>query len=69
MLARPEARGQLGEGYTAFKIKVGRPALYEDRDRCLAVRETIGENCTLMLDANQKWSVGEATQRIGLLAK
>ncbi|WP_332719434.1 mandelate racemase/muconate lactonizing enzyme family protein [Pelagibacterium mangrovi] len=63
-----QARGQREEGYTAFKVKVGRPGLYEDRERCLAVREAIGDAATLMVDANQKWSVGEAMQRVPLLA-
>ena len=59
-----QTQAQLREGYSAFKIKVGRPGLYEDRKRCLAVRDVIGDNRTLMLDANQKWSVAEATQRL-----
>jgi len=63
-----QARGQLSDGYTGFKIKVGRSDLYEDIERCLAVRKAIGNNCTLMLDANQKWSIGEAIQRIRILA-
>jgi len=58
-----QARQQMEEGYKSFKIKVGRQALHEDRDRCLAVRELIGPECTLMLDANQKWTVGEAILR------
>lgn len=63
-----QARGQLGEGYTGFKIKVGRADPYEDLERCLTVREAIGHNRTLMLDANQKWSIGEAIQRTRILA-
>lgn len=62
-----QVRAQAGEGYTSFKIKIGRPGLYEDLERCLAVRRVIGDNGLLMLDANQKWSVGEATQRIRIL--
>ncbi len=58
-----QARQQREEGYKSFKIKVGRQPLHEDRDRCLAVREVIGPECTLMLDANQKWTVGEAILR------
>ncbi|MGB3335606.1 MAG: mandelate racemase/muconate lactonizing enzyme family protein [Devosia sp.] len=56
-------------GYSSFKIKVGRPGLRDDVERCLAVREAIGGDCKLMLDANQKWSVGEAVQRTALLAE
>ena len=62
-----QTRGQLEEGYRAFKIKVGRPGLDEDRERVMAVRKLIGPDCQLMLDANQKWSPGEAIQRSRLL--
>jgi L-alanine-DL-glutamate epimerase-like enolase superfamily enzyme len=55
-------------GYRAFKLKVGRPGMREDLERCLAVREVIGDG-QLMLDANQKWSVGEAMQRLSILAE
>jgi L-alanine-DL-glutamate epimerase-like enolase superfamily enzyme len=57
------------QGYTAFKLKVGRPGLREDIERCLAVRKEIGDDGKLMLDANQKWSVAEALQRLPLLAE
>ncbi|WP_345900308.1 mandelate racemase/muconate lactonizing enzyme family protein, partial [Martelella sp. UBA3392] len=62
-----QTRGQLEEGYRAFKLKVGRPGLDEDRERVMAVRKLIGPDCQLMLDANQKWSPGEAIQRSRLL--
>src|SRR5690606_4000201 len=58
-----QVRQQRVEGYRSFKIKVGRQALDEDRERCLAVREIIGADCTLMLDANQKWTLGDAILR------
>jgi L-alanine-DL-glutamate epimerase-like enolase superfamily enzyme len=64
-----QVRGHMALGYTAFKLKVGKPDMYEDLDRCRAVRELIGPSGTLMLDANQKWGVGEAIQRCGLLAQ
>jgi L-alanine-DL-glutamate epimerase-like enolase superfamily enzyme len=64
-----QARGQLADGYTAFKIKVGKPDLLEDVERCRAVREVVGTGSELMLDANQKWSIGEAVQRCSLLAE
>lgn len=57
------------QGYTSFKLKVGLPGLRDDVNRCVAVREAIGDDCKLMLDANQKWSIGEAVQRCGLLAE
>ncbi len=64
-----QVKEHLGLGYTAFKLKVGKPDLYEDLDRCKAVRELIGSQGQLMLDANQKWGIGEAIQRCGLLAQ
>ncbi|XP_035793558.1 mitochondrial enolase superfamily member 1-like [Anopheles albimanus] len=49
----------LASGFTAFKIKVGQD-LESDRKRCQLVREEIGWNNLLMVDANQTWSVPEA---------
>ena len=55
-------------GWTRFKIKVGL-----DRDenirRCAMVREEIGPECRLMLDANQAWDVGEAIEQMRPLAR
>ncbi|MCA8971551.1 MAG: L-fuconate dehydratase [Planctomycetes bacterium] len=49
----------IAEGWTHFKIKVGAD-LEDDKRRCRVVRETIGNERTLMVDANQRWDVGEA---------
>lgn len=58
----------LGEGWTHFKIKVGGdPA--DDLRRGRLVREQIGYDHRLMVDANQKWSVGEAIDRTRALAE
>lgn len=52
----------LAEGWTHFKLKVGgEPA--EDLRRARLVREKIGAQNKLMMDANQKWDVEEAIQR------
>lgn len=64
-----QARAQRAAGYRAFKLKVGRPGLHEDLERCLAVRATIGDEGILMLDANQKWQLGEAIQRCRILTE
>jgi len=61
--------GQLAAGYRAFKMKLGRPTIEEDLDRCRAVRERIGPEAELMLDANQKWRSGEAVQHCAVLAE
>ena len=51
------------QGFGAVKIKVGYPTLAEDVKRVQTVRETIGENIRLMVDANQSLSVKEALRR------
>jgi L-fuconate dehydratase len=55
-------REGLAEGWTHFKLKVGGvPA--DDLRRGQIVREEIGPNNRLMVDANQKWGVLEAIER------
>ena len=49
-------RGYLAAGFDGVKIKVGRP---DDTDRVAAVRELIGPDIRLMVDAN--FSLDEAT--------
>jgi L-alanine-DL-glutamate epimerase-like enolase superfamily enzyme len=57
---RDEALKLLDGGYTALKMKVGLPDSGEDYRRVRAVREAIGENTVLMVDANQKWDLMQA---------
>jgi len=52
------------DGFTAIKLKVGKPDPEEDRERVAAVREAIGPQTTLMVDANQSWTVDQAINRI-----
>ena len=52
----------LAEGWTHFKLKVGGDPS-EDLRRARLVREKIGPQNKLMMDANQKWDVEEAIQR------
>jgi len=47
-------------GHTAVKIKVGKPDLAEDLDRIGAVREVLGPDRRLMVDANQRWDLDRA---------
>ena len=63
-----QVEDHLRQGYAAFKLKVGRADASEDLDRCRAVRKLIGGR-ELMLDANQKWTAGEAAQRCRGLAE
>jgi L-alanine-DL-glutamate epimerase-like enolase superfamily enzyme len=50
----------LASGHGAVKIKVGRPDLSEDVDRVSMVRDVIGPHVQLMVDANQRWDLGQA---------
>ena len=50
----------LERGFRAIKMKVGRPRLSEDLGRVAAIREAIGEDSPLMVDANMRWSPDEA---------
>ena len=59
-----EVEGYMSQRFWGVKIKVGRDHLEEDIDRLRAVRQAIGPYTPLMVDANQRWSVGEAISRI-----
>ena len=60
-------REAIDEGFTHFKVKVGgKPA--DDRRRVRLVREAIGPDRTLMIDANQQWDVDEAIRCVTDLA-
>ena len=56
------------EGFTHLKMKVG-SNLQDDMRRAAIIREEIGDNLYLMMDANQKWDVGEAIENMAQLAK
>jgi len=62
-----QMRGFLARGYRAVKMKVGRDNPEEDVERVGSVRRLIGSNVRLMLDANQKWTAGEAIRRAAML--
>ncbi len=61
-------REALADGFSHFKVKVGGdPA--DDARRVALVREEIGADRKLMIDANQRWDVGEAIERVRALAR
>jgi len=62
------AREALAEGWTHFKQKVG-GNLEEDRQRARILREEIGWERALMMDANQMWEVDEAIANMRELAE
>jgi L-fuconate dehydratase len=60
-------RKALEQGWTHFKIKVGRD-VEDDIRRCTIIREEIGEDNYLMVDANQFWDVDQAIKHMKQLA-
>ena len=54
-------REALAKGWTHFKIKVGAD-IDDDLRRARLIREEIGYDRTLMIDANQVWEVNEAIE-------
>jgi L-fuconate dehydratase len=61
-------REGVAAGWTHFKIKVGTD-LDDDIRRLQIVRDEIGRDRHLMIDANQRWDVGEAIQWTKALAR
>lgn len=55
-------------GWRAMKMKVGGP-VDDDERRARIIREEIGPDALLMMDANQVWDVGEAIVNMARLAK
>ena len=51
-------------GFSAFKIKVGHPDLSWDLKRLQLVRDVVGRDVNLMVDANEAWSVKETLKRL-----
>ena len=63
---RERCRAAIAEGWTHFKIKVGADP-DDDVRRCRLVREEIGSERKLMVDANQVWDVDAAIDYIETL--
>jgi L-alanine-DL-glutamate epimerase-like enolase superfamily enzyme len=57
-------RGFMNRGITAVKVKVGDPRAENDLHRLQLVRETVGENIEIAIDANEAWTCEEALRRI-----
>lgn len=62
------AREGVAQGWTHFKQKVG-ANIDDDIRRARILREEIGENLKLMMDANQVWDVDEAVTNMRRLAQ
>jgi len=58
-----KAKGFIAAGYRTIKIKVGQdPDM--DVARLEAIREAIGPNCAVSIDANQGWTVPQAVSAL-----
>jgi mandelate racemase len=58
-----EAEQLVSEGFSAVKLRLGRPAAAADIAALRAVKKTIGPGVTLMVDFNQALTVAEAIRR------
>lgn len=62
-----QVRGWVEAGHRAAKIKVGSADLARDVERVGAVREVLGPDRLLMVDANQRWDVPGAARALAEL--
>ena len=58
-----EARDAKAQGFKGAKFKVGKPSIAEDVRRLAAVRDAVGDDFEVMVDANQAFTVSEALRR------
>ena len=65
---RTLCRAAITDGFDVFKLKVGAD-IEDDRRRAAVMREEIGPDRKLMVDANQRWEVDEAIAWIKQLAE
>ena len=55
-----EAKGYVAQGFKAIKMKIGLGSMTKDIDRVAAVRDAIGPDVQLMVDANHCFNVPQA---------
>jgi L-alanine-DL-glutamate epimerase-like enolase superfamily enzyme len=61
------ALARRADGYRAWKLKIGMDAA-RDRANLASLRDALGADATIMVDANQAWSPADALERIAELA-
>jgi len=66
---RENVRRAVDSGFKAVKLKVGSRDMERDVRRALLVREVAGAEISIMLDANQAWSVPQAVDACGRLCR
>ena len=59
---RDHAQRALDNGFRAFKLKVGSRDPQRDIRRAHMLREVVGDQCLVMLDANQQWTLPGALE-------
>lgn len=59
--------GFADQGFTAFKTKVGDKPAAEEARRVAEIRDVVGEDAEIFVDANQAWTVKEAIRTVRLL--
>jgi len=59
----------VARGYRCLKIKVGAPTIEDDERRVGAVRNRVGNDAAIRLDANRAWSFGDAQRALCRLAR
>ncbi|MBB6119937.1 mandelate racemase/muconate lactonizing enzyme family protein [Nocardiopsis algeriensis] len=62
-----QVAGWVAAGHRAVKVKVGSPAVARDAERVEAVRDLVGADRLLMVDANQRWDVPGAVRALAVL--
>lgn len=64
-----QTKENLDKGFRAIKMKVGRENLSEDLERLSAMREFLGDDFPLMIDANMRWTRDQAIRAIHEIAQ
>lgn len=62
-----DALAMKAKGFSGAKIKIGSPHISTDRARLAAVRDAVGPEFDIMVDANQSFSRSEAFKRARML--
>jgi len=66
---RELTKAALGQGFYAFKLKVGSTEESRDLRRAAMLRELAGDDKTIMFDANQHWNLPDAIRMCRELSK
>lgn len=71
--ATPEAAGKqaasaVANGFQTLKLKVGTNGIEEDIERVRAIRDAVGDDVALRVDANGAWTLSQAQTAIDSLA-